>query len=338
MNTQIQVQAQLQPTIQPFKMPKMNYRMTQDAEVRTSESESEEERVDIRNVPAEHHKSKKRVYRSRSQSIEYPERRRSPSEDRPRGVQHGTNMRRERSGYRPRDESLPVHKVPKHKIPPYQSWSNEKPVSRRKCPREHTVYQTQPDNERVVEKKERKTIVSRPATTPGASAASVPTKQPTPAAQAGQTPTAQRAAIQSAPVLGIQSTSTAQINQQTPTTFTGAQMDSEFFFKTLMYIEKIVRAGHSKRNIKPEAIEVDLTKVKTEKPELITVPEDNGDDCEDKQIKAETGVEGGASTVTEEQSVTEEQGMEVEKPTNTRKRINKMVKIMRMDDLKEQKN
>ena len=55
MNTQIQVQAQLQPTIQPFKMPKMNYRMTQDAEVRTSESESEEERVDIRNVPAEHH-------------------------------------------------------------------------------------------------------------------------------------------------------------------------------------------------------------------------------------------------------------------------------------------
>ena len=311
-------------------MPKMNYRMTQDAEVRTSESESEEERIDMRNAPVEHHKSKKRVYRSRSQSVEYPERRRSPSEERSRGVQHGANIRRERSGYRPRDEPPPVHKAPKLKIPKYQSWSTEKPVSRRKCPREHTIYQTQPDNERVVEKKERKVIASRPATTPGASAASVPT---TPAAQPGQTPTAQRAATQPAPVLGIQPTSTAQINQ-----LTGTQVDPEFFFKTLEFIEKIVRAGHSKRNIKGEAIEIDLTKVKAEKPELITIPEEHGDDCEDKQIKAETGLEGGASTVTEEQSVIEEQGMEVEKPTNTRKRINKMVKIMKMDDLKEQKN
>ena len=188
-----------------------------------------------------------------------------------------------------------------------------------------------------MEKKERKTIASRPATTPGASAASVPTKQPTPAAQPGQRPTAQRAAIQPAPVLGIQSTSTAQINQQTPATFTGAQMDPEFFFKTLEFIEKIVRAGHSKRNIKPEAIEVDLTKVKTEKPELITIPEENSDDCEDKQTKAETDVEGSASTTDSTINI-EEQRMEVEKPTNTKKRINKMVKIVVRDDLKEQKN
>ena len=327
MNTQIQVQAQLQPTIQQRKMPKMNYRMTQDAEVRTSESESEEERVDIRNVPAEHHKSKKRVYRSRSRSIEYPDRRKSPSEDRPRGVPHGTNMRRERSGYRPRDESLPVHKVPKYKVPPYQGWSNDKPVSKRKC-REHTVYQTQPDNERVMEKKERKVITSRPATTPGTSAAPVPT---TPAAQPGQTPTAQRAATQP-PSLGIQPTTTAQINQPT-----GMQVDQEFFFKTLQHIERIVKAGQSKRNIKPEAIEIDLTRVKEEKPELVTIPEDHGDDCEDREIKAETGLEGGAIKVTEQQRVIEEQGLEVEKPTNTRKRINKMVKIMKIDDLKETK-
>ena len=304
----------------------MNYRMTQDSEIRTSESESEEERIDMRTV--EHHK-KRRAYRSRSQSAEFPERRRSLSEERSRGIQHGANTRRERSGYRPRDEPPPVHKAPKLKIPKYQSWSTEKPVSRRKCPREHTIYQTQPDNERVMEKKERKVITSRPVTTPGTSAAPVPT---TPAAQPGQTTTVQRAATQP-PSLGIQPTSTAQINQ-----LTGTQVDQEFFFKTLQYIEKIVRAGHSKRNIKPEAIEIDLTKVKAEKPELITIPEEHGDDCEDKQIKAETGVEGGASTVTEEQSVTGEQGMEVEKPTNTRKRINKMVKIMKMDDLKEQKS
>ena len=299
----------------------MNYRMTQDSEIRTSESESEEERIDMRTV--EHHK-KRRAYRSRSQSAEFPERRRSLSEERSRGIQHGA--RRERSGYRPRNE--PPYKAPKVKLPQYQSWSTEKPISRRKC-REHTVYQTQPDSERVMEKKERKVITSRPATTPGTSAAPVPT---TPAAQPGQTPTVQRAATQP-PSLGIQPTSTAQINQ-----LTGMQVDQEFFFKTLQHIERIVRAGQSKRNIKPEAIEIDLTRVKEEKPELVTIPEEHGDDCEDKQIKAETGLEGGASTVTEEQSVIEEQGMEVEKPTNTRKRINKMVKIMKMDDLKEQKN
>ena len=304
-------------------MPRMNYRMTQDSEIRTSESESEEERIDMRTV--EHHK-KRRAYRSRSQSAEFPERRRSPSEERSRGIQHGANTRRERSGYRPRDEPPPVHKTPKLKIPKYQSWSTEKPVSRRKC-REHTVYQTQPDNERVMEKKERKVITSRSVTTPGSSAAPVPT---TPAAQPGQTTTVQRAATQP-PSLGIQPTSTAQINQ-----LTGMQVDQEFFFKTLQHIERIVKAGQSKRNIKPEPIEVDLTRVKEEKPELVTIQE-HGDDCEDKETKAETGLESGAMKVTEEQSVIEDQNMEIEKPTNTRKRINKMVKIMKMDDLKETK-
>ena len=328
-------------TIQQHKMPKMNYRKTQDSEIRTSESESEheEERIDIRNAPAEHHKAKKRIYydRARSQSIEYAERRRSPSEERPRKIRQNTNMKHERSGHRPqyRDESFPVHKVPT-----YQSWSTEKPATRRKCPREHTVYQTQPDKGRVVEKKERKATATRPATTPAAPSASVPTIQPTSAAQPGPTPTAQLAAtqiIQPAPVLGIQSTSAAQINQQ-PATLTGAQMTPDFLFKTLEYIEKIVRAGHSKRSVKPDAIQVDLSKVKTEKTECITIREENSDDCEDKQTKAETDVEGSASTMTDSTINIEEQSMEVEKPTNTRKRINKMVKIMRMEDLKEQKS
>ena len=296
-------------------MPRMNYRMTQDSEIRTSESESEEERIDMRTV--EHHK-KRRAYRSRSQSAEFPERRRSLSEERSRGIQHGA--RRERSGYRPRNE--PPYKAPKVKLPQYQSWSTEKPVSKRKC-REHTVYQT-PDSERVMEKKERKVVTSRPVTTPGSSAAPVPT---TPAAQPGQTTTVQRAATQP-PSLGIQPTSTAQL--------TGMQVDQEFFFKTLQHIERIVKAGQSKRNIKPEPIEVDLTRVKEEKPELVTIQE-HGDDCEDKETKAEIGLESGAMKVTEEQSVIEDQNMEIEKPTNTRKRINKMVKIMKMDDLKETK-
>ena len=294
-------------------MPRVNYRTVQDSEIRnTSESESEEERVDMRTV--EHHK-KRRAYRSRSQSTEFPERRRSLSEERSRGIQHGA--RRERSGYRPRNE--PPYKAPKVKLPQYQSWSTEKPVSKRKC-REHTVYQN-PDSEKVMEKKERKVVTSRP----GSSAAPVPA---TPAAQPGQTTTVQRAATQP-PSLSTQPTSTAQL--------TGMQVDQEFFFKTLQHIERIVKAGQSKRNIKPEPIEVDLTRVKEEKPELVTIPEEHGDDCEDKETKAETGLEGGAIKVTEEQSVIEEQGMEVEKPTNTRKRINKMVKIMKMDDLKETK-
>ena len=286
-------------------MPRMNYRMTQDSEIRTSESESEEERIDMRTV--EHHK-KRRAYRSRSQSAEFPERRRSLSEERSRGIQHGA--RRERSGYRPRNE--PPYKAPKVKLPQYQSWSTEKPTSKRKC-REHTVYQN-PDSERMMEKKEKKVVTSRP----GSSAAPVPA---TPVAQPGQTTTVQRAATQP-PSLSTQPTSTAQL--------TGMQVDQEFFFKTLQHIERIVKAGQSKRNIKPEPIEVDLTRVKEEKPELVTIQE-HGDEDEDKETKAEAGLEQT------EQSVIEDQNMEIEKPTNTRKRINKMIKIIKTDDLKETK-
>ena len=114
-------------------------------------------------------------------------------------------------------------------------------------------------------------------------------------------------------------------------------MTPDFLFKMLEYIEKIVRAGHSKRSVKPDAIEVDLSKVKTEKPECITIADENSDDCEDKQTKAETDVEGSASTTDSTINI-EEQSMEVEKPTNTKKRINKMVKMVVRDDLKEQKS
>lgn len=286
-------------------MPRINYRTTQDSEIRTSESESEEERIDMRTV--EHHK-KRRAYRSRSQSAEIPERRRSLSEERSRGIQHGA--RRERSGYRPRNE--PPYKAPKVKLPQYHSWSTEKPASKRKC-REHTVYQN-PDSERMMEKKEKKVVTSRP----GSSAAPVPA---TPVAQPGQTTTVQRAATQP-PSLSTQPTSTAQL--------TGMQVNQEFFFKTLQHIERIVKAGQSKRNIKPEPIEVDLTRVKEEKPELVTIQE-YGDEDEDKETKAEAGLEQT------EQSVIEDQNMEIGKPTNTRKRINKMIKIIKTDDLKETK-
>ena len=291
-------------------MPRVNYRTVQDSEIRnTSESESEEERVDMRTV--EHHK-KRRAYRSRSQSTEFPERRRSLSEERSRGIQHGA--RRERSGYRPRNE--PPYKAPKVKLPQYQGWSTERPASKRKC-KEHSVYQN-PDSEKMMEKKEKKIVTGRP----GNSTAPVPA---TLVAQPGQTTTAQRAATQP-PSLSTQPSSAAQI--------TGMQVDQDFFFKTLQHIERIVtaskQAGQSKRDIKHEPIEVDLTRIKEEKPELVTI-QDHGDEDEDKETKAEADLEQT------EQSVIEDQNMEIEKPTNTKKRIKNMIKIIKTDDLKETK-
>ena len=344
-------------------MPKKNYKVTQDSEIITSEeseSEQEEERIDVRNAPAEPHRAKKRIYydRSRSQSIEYVERRRSASEERPRKSQHNTNTRYERSGHRPqhRDESFPAHRVPK-----YNSWSTEKPVTRKKCPREHTIHQTQPDKRKVVEKRERKATAIQPtsATKPGPSpttqrvAAPVTQLAAAPTTQHVPVPVTQLAAapiIQPVPVPGVQPTSamqpvvapvtqhvlasSTQINQATPAMFTGAQMAPDFFFKTLEYIEKIVKAGNTKRSANPDTIQFDLNKVKTEKTECITIADENSDACENKQIKIGTEMESSASTATDS-TVTDESSMEVEKPT--KKRIQKMVKIVVRDDLKEQK-
>ena len=111
-------------------------------------------------------------------------------------------------------------------------------------------------------------------------------------------------------------------------------MAPDFFFKTLEYIEKIVKAGNGKRNSNPDPIKFNLNKVKTEKNECITIGEENSDACENKQNKIETGVGSSASTVTDSAINTDESGMEVEKPS--KKRIRKLVKMVR-DDTKEQK-
>ena len=102
------------------------------------------------------------------------------------------------------------------------------------------------------------------------------------------------------------------------------------------YIEKIVKAGNTKRSANPDTIQFDLNKIKTEKPECITIAEENSDACENKQVKTETDVESSASTVTDSTINIDESSMEVEKPT--KKRVNKMVKMVVRDDLKEQKS
>ena len=149
-------------------MPKRNYKITQDSELITSESESgeEEESFDTRSAQAESHRTRKRIYydRSRSRSVEcIVQRSTSPPEERPRKKKDATRYERERpSGHRSqhRDETYQTHRVPR-----YEAWSTEKTTTKKRYPKEHSVHRSQPattDKRKVIEKREKRATVTQP--------------------------------------------------------------------------------------------------------------------------------------------------------------------------------